>query len=167
MKKILSRQFWQQSASVLVATSLAVTSLGVSLPQPVFANAIQERMTELQNSNQRWIEIDLSDQRLYAWEGGKQVYAVIVSTGKAATPTPTGTYTIHRKLESDRMRGPGYDVPNVPYAMYYHRGYAIHGTYWHNNFGTPVSHGCTNVATDHAEWLYNWAPTGTPVVVHQ
>jgi lipoprotein-anchoring transpeptidase ErfK/SrfK len=64
------------------------------------------------------------------------------------------------------MQGPGYDVPDVPFTMYYYRGYAIHGAYWHNNFGTPVSHGCTNVAVNHAEWLFDWADVGTPVVVH-
>ncbi|MGA9378208.1 MAG: L,D-transpeptidase, partial [Phormidium sp.] len=60
----------------------------------------------------------------------------------------------------------GYDVPNVPHTMYFHRGYAIHGAYWHNRFGTPVSHGCINVAPNHAAWLFNWANVGTPVVVH-
>ena len=64
------------------------------------------------------------------------------------------------------MTGPGYDVPDVPYTMYYDGGMAIHGAYWHNMFGTPVSHGCTNVAVNHAKWLFDWASVGTPVVVH-
>lgn len=123
-------------------------------------------MTDLKQSGQRWIEIDLSRQRLFAWEGDRPVYAILVSTGKAATPTPTGTFAIQTRHRTARMQGYDYDVPDVPYTMYYHRGYAIHGAYWHHRFGTPVSHGCTNVAVNHARWLFNWAKVGTPVVVH-
>jgi len=123
-------------------------------------------MADLKMSGEKWIEIDLSSQRLYAWEGDRQVYAVIVSTGKASTPTPTGTFAIQTRHRYARMQGDDYDVPDVPYTMYYHRGYAIHGAYWHHRFGTPVSHGCTNVAVNHARWLFNWATVGTPVVVH-
>lgn len=65
------------------------------------------------------------------------------------------------------MRGADYDVPNVPYTMYYHRGYALHGAYWHRKFGTPVSHGCVNLAVNHAKWLFNWAGVGTSVIVHK
>jgi lipoprotein-anchoring transpeptidase ErfK/SrfK len=101
-----------------------------------------------------------------AWEGSEAVYAVVISTGKDGTPTPTGTFAIQSKHEIARMQGPDYDVPDVPFTMYYYGGYAIHGAYWHNNFGTPVSHGCTNVAVNHAEWFFNWADLGTPVVVH-
>jgi lipoprotein-anchoring transpeptidase ErfK/SrfK len=62
----------------------------------------------------------------------------------------------------------GYDyyLEGVPYVMYFYRDYAIHGTYWHNNFGTPMSHGCVNVNTPDAGWLFNWAPVGTVVNVH-
>jgi lipoprotein-anchoring transpeptidase ErfK/SrfK len=127
--------------------------------------AVESRMAELRQTGDRWIQIDLGRQRLIAWEGGQPVYAVIVSTGKASTPTRPGVFAIHAKRHPERMRGPGYDIPNVPHAMYYHRGYAIHGAFWHSQFGTPVSHGCTNVAPDHARWLYNWAAIGTPVVV--
>lgn len=135
-------------------------------PQSKHHNTIR-RMGELRQGQQKWLEINLSTQRLIAWEGGKPVYAVIVSTGKPATPTYSGVYSIYRKQHPERMRGRGYDIPNVPHAMYYHRGYAIHGAYWHSRFGTPVSHGCTNVAPNHARWLYNWASVGTPVVVHR
>lgn len=121
---------------------------------------------ELKQSGQKWIEVDLSSQRLYAWEGDRSVYAILVSTGKASTPTPTGTFAIQTRHRSARMQGVDYDVPDVPYTMYYYRGYAIHGAYWHHRFGTPVSHGCTNVAVNHARWLFNWASVGTPVVVH-
>lgn len=127
---------------------------------------IASAVTDLKASGSRWLEIDLSSQRLYAWEGDRQVYAVIVSTGKSATPTPPGVFAIQTRHRYARMQGDDYDIGDVPYTMYYHRGYAIHGAYWHNRFGTPVSHGCTNVAVDHAKWFFNWASVGTPVVVH-
>ena len=126
---------------------------------------IAYKMQDLKKSNKRWIQIDLSKQRLIAWEGKKQVYAVIVSTGKRSTPTLPGIFSIKAKYPSVHMKGDGYLAPNVPYTMYYEGFYAIHGAYWHNRFGTPVSHGCTNVAVNHAEWLFNWAKVGTPVVV--
>jgi lipoprotein-anchoring transpeptidase ErfK/SrfK len=126
---------------------------------------LRARMCQLRASDERWIEIHLSNQRLIAWEGNKPVYAVIVSTGKPGTPTWPGIFRVQRKLPIDRMRGADYDVPNVPHVMYYYGGYAIHGAYWHQRFGTPVSHGCTNVAPDHARWLFNWADVGTPIVI--
>lgn len=58
-------------------------------------------------------------------------------------------------------------MPNVPYTMYYYKGYAVHGAYWHNNFGHPMSHGCVNLRPSDAKWFYNFAPVGTPVVVHR
>ncbi|MBO9999055.1 MAG: L,D-transpeptidase [Cyanobacteria bacterium SID2] len=127
---------------------------------------VEDAMWELRQSGQRWIEINLSGQSLTAWEGDIPVYSVYVSTGTDMTPTPPGVFSIYAKYEYARMQGADYDVPDVPYTMYYDGNYAIHGAYWHNSFGTPVSHGCTNVAVNHAEWLYYWAPMGTPVAVH-
>jgi lipoprotein-anchoring transpeptidase ErfK/SrfK len=130
-------------------------------------SAIAQALQRLKQSNQRWIEVDLSRQRLIAWEGETPVYAVIVSTGKPATPTPTGTFAVQTQLRSTRMQGVDYDVPDVPYTMFYSGNYAIHGAYWHRRFGTPVSHGCINVAVNHARWLFNWASVGTPVIVRE
>ncbi len=113
----------------------------------------------------KYFVIDLSEQRLYAFEGQTLVRQVVVSTGRAATPTVIGEFPIWIKLESTRMRGPGYDLPNVPFTMYFYKGYGIHGTYWHNNFGTPMSHGCVNLPTPEAQWAFYWADVGTPVVV--
>jgi lipoprotein-anchoring transpeptidase ErfK/SrfK len=168
MKLTPLRQFRHLSAWI-VSLSVSLT-VGLQTAIPVQANEFRDvvayRMLDLQQSDERWIEIDLSRQRLIAWEGNKAVYAVIVSTGKASTPTRLGTFAVQTKYESTRMTGPDYDVPDVPYTMYYDGGMAIHGAYWHNRFGTPVSHGCTNVAVNHAKWLFEWASVGTPVVVH-
>jgi lipoprotein-anchoring transpeptidase ErfK/SrfK len=128
---------------------------------------IKQQIQTLQNSTQRWIQINLAQQRLIAWEGSKPVYAVTVSTGKKSTPTRTGVFQIQSKHKSARMRGQDYDIPDVPFTMYYSGNYAIHGAYWHRRFGTPVSHGCVNVAPNHAKWLFKWASIGTSVVVHR
>jgi lipoprotein-anchoring transpeptidase ErfK/SrfK len=125
-----------------------------------------EKMAALKQTNSRWIEVNIATQRLIAWEGNRPVYAVIVSTGTDEHPTLPGSFTIQSKHRTTRMQGEGYDVPDVPYTMYYYGGYAIHGAYWHRRFGTPMSHGCVNVAVNHAEWLFDWASVGTPVVVH-
>lgn len=118
------------------------------------------------SANQRWIDLDLSKQRLYAYEGNKIVRKFVVSTGTWVTPTVTGTYRIYVKYRYAHMSGPGYYLPNVPYTMYFYKGYGIHGTYWHNNFGTPMSHGCVNMRTDESGWLFNWASVGTIVNIH-
>ncbi len=114
----------------------------------------------------RWIDVNLSQQRLTAYQGNTAVFSALISGGLPRTPTVVGRFAVQTKLVSTRMRGPGYDLPGVPYTMYFYKGYAIHGTYWHNNFGHPMSHGCVNMRTDDAAWLFNWASIGTPVVTH-
>ncbi len=114
----------------------------------------------------KWIDINLSQQMLYAFENETLVASFLVSTGLPNTPTVTGTYHVWVKLLYDDMAGPGYYLPDVPYVMYFYRGYGIHGTYWHSNFGYPMSHGCVNMETSQAGWLYNWAFVGIPVHIH-
>ena len=125
--------------------------------KPVYASS---------GNGSRWIDVDLSNQMVYAYEGDVIVNSFLVSTGTWATPTVTGQYNIYVKYRSAKMSGPGYYLPNVPYIMYFYKGYGLHGTYWHNNFGTPMSHGCVNLRTDDAGWLFNWASVGTLVNVH-
>lgn len=115
----------------------------------------------------KWIEVDLGRQRLVAYAGDRPLLSTVVSTGKPSTPTVQGRFTIRAKLRSQRMVGPEYNLPNVPWVMYFHETYALHGTYWHNEFGRPVSHGCVNMHIPDAQWLYNWASVGTPVVIHE
>lgn len=116
--------------------------------------------------SERWIDVNLSQQRLTAFQGKTAVFSSLISGGLPNTPTVVGRFKVYIKLRSTRMRGPGYDLPGVPYTMYFYRGYAIHGTYWHSNFGRPMSHGCVNMRTQDAAWLYSWAVVGTPVVTH-
>jgi LysM repeat protein len=114
----------------------------------------------------RWIEIDLTNQSLTAWQGDTAILFTSISSGKSGTPTVTGRYRIGTKYQAQRMIGPGYDLPNVPWVMYFFGSYAIHGAYWHNAFGTPTSHGCVNMRPNEAEMLYQWAAAGTEVYVH-
>lgn len=129
------------------------------------------------NSNKR-IEVDLTNQRVYAYEGGTRVFDFVVSTGLWGR-TPTGEFTIQRKVPSQAMSGGNrsigtyYYLPNVPWVQYFgnaqipwSRGFSFHGTYWHDNFGHPMSHGCVNMKTPEAQALYNWAPMGTRVVIY-
>jgi LysM repeat protein len=111
------------------------------------------------------IVVDLSEQRTYAYDNGVLVYDTLVSTGLPGTPTVTGDYQIYHRLRSQRMVGPDYDLPNVEWVQYFYQGYGLHGTYWHNNFGYPMSHGCVNMTNDAAQWFYEWADYGTPVHV--
>lgn len=125
----------------------------------------------LGETSDRWIEINLSQQRVYAWEGGNLKYNFLISSGLWA-PTPTGDFRIWTKLRSTTMKGGSralgtyYYLPNVPCTMYFYKGYGLHGTYWHNNFGHPMSHGCVNMRTPDACTLFDWASVGTRVNVH-
>jgi lipoprotein-anchoring transpeptidase ErfK/SrfK len=114
----------------------------------------------------RWIDVDLGNQSVTAYEGETAVQSFVVSTGTAIHPTVTGQFRVYIKLASTTMAGPGYYLTGVPWVMYFYRGYGLHGTYWHNNFGTPMSHGCVNLTIPDSEWLYNFAPLGTLVNVH-
>ena len=116
---------------------------------------------------EKWIDVNLTTQSLVAYEGQRPVYWATVSTGRARTPTPTGRYRIYKKLRSTTMSGPGYRFRDVPHVMYFHGNYTLHGTYWHSNFGRPMSHGCVNLRLADAQWLYEWAPVGTLVVIHR
>lgn len=144
-------------------------------------------------SGERWIELDLSEQKLKAWEGSNLFLETAVSTGLPWTPTPTGEFKIELKNRAQKMEGGQgkyyYYLPNVPYVMFFgndqipwYKGFSLHGTYWHNDFGTRRSHGCVNLPTPIAEQLYYWTQPffpdtnsmrassespGTRVVIHE
>ncbi len=135
----------------------------VATPQPPRAAPAAAPET---SKGAKWIDINLSEQRLTAFEGQAALLSVLISSGTAAHPTVIGNFAVNTKVRSQTMSGPGYRLPNVPWVMYFYRDYAIHGTYWHSNFGHPMSHGCINVTIADAAWLYTWASIGTPVVTH-
>ena len=121
-------------------------------------------------ANERWIDVNLTTQTLRAYEGDNVVFSTLISSGTWEHPTVTGQFRIWLEYESQTMDGRllGYDyyLENVPYVMYFYQDYALHGTFWHSNFGTPMSHGCVNLETNDAAWLYNFATIGTLVNVH-
>ncbi len=118
------------------------------------------------NSGAKHIYVDLSKQTLYAFQGQTQVFKTLISSGRWA-PTPVGNFHIWEKLIATRMTGgegaSAYDLPNVPYVMYFYNDFGLHGAYWHDNFGHTMSHGCVNMRTVDAKTLYDWAdgPTNT------
>lgn len=118
----------------------------------------------------RWINIDLSNQVLTAYENGEPVFTTLISSGAPGMETVTGQFRIYARLESQHMSGYhlgfNYSTPNVPHVQYFHGNFGIHGAYWHEDFGTPVSHGCVNLDEPDAAWLYNFAGIGTLVNVH-
>ncbi len=119
------------------------------------------------------IEIDLTKQKLFAYNKGLLEKEFIISTGKWKYPTPTGNFKVYSKVPKTtmaRIYGPdhpdNYNLPNVPDVMYFYKAYAIHGAYWHWRFGTRVSHGCVNLKLKDAKWLYSFAEVGTPVNIY-
>lgn len=161
METIIRSGWLRRTGTFWVSLALILTTLfSLSIPSEAASKSARSR-------GGRWIEVDLSSQRLYAWQNGRRIYSMPISSGKRRTPTRVGTYAIQRKYRAKTMRGRGYVAPNVPYSMYYSGGYAIHGAYWHNRFGTPVSHGCINLPVSQARKLYAWAGTGTRVVVRR
>ena len=120
------------------------------------------------------IKVDLSEQVLTTYYKGKPVKRYWISSGTYQFPTPTGDFEISRKRESTRMSwfyGPNnpnnYDLPNVPHVLTFYGPYNIHGAYWHNNFGNPMSHGCINMSLPDAEEVFNWSEIGTKMIVEQ
>ncbi len=139
-------------------------------------------------TQEKWISVDLDHQRAFAWEGDKLIKSFLISSGKSRTPTVTGVFRIWAKVKAQTMEGGSraagdyYNLPNVQWVQYFFQDYSFHGAYWHNKFGTPMSHGCVNMTNDDAKWLFEWAsPTmedyrwhttdaktpGTLVIVHQ
>jgi len=117
--------------------------------------------------NDHWIDVDLSSQTVFAMQGDQVLRSFVVSSGRWPTVTVTGTYRIYVKYRSADMSGQDYYLPDVPYVMYFYKGYGLHGTYWHNNFGTPMSHGCVNLRVPDAGWLFEFASVGTTVSIHE
>lgn len=151
----------------------------LAIPDNIFAKDRPFKVLGVASAAEKWIEVDLSEQKLRAWDGNSLFLETLVSTGLPGTPTPKGEFRIWYKIRATKMEGGSgryyYNLPNVPYVMFFEnssvpgfKGYGLHGTYWHNDFGTPHSHGCVNLPTEIAERLYGWTapvvPAGKRVV---
>jgi len=119
-------------------------------------------------AGEKWIDVDLSAQRVTAYEGMTAVRTFIISSGLPRTPTVTGTFRIQSKVVAQLMEGGSredgdyYYLPNVPWVQFFYQGYSFHGTYWHDKFGRPMSHGCINMRTEDAKWLFDWTEPALP-----
>lgn len=125
------------------------------------------------SQGKRWIDVSILHQSLVAYEGTRPVYATLVSTGSGGIQdhekthaTIQGTFLIHTKhitvtMDGDE-RGDEFDLRDVPFVQYFTEGYALHGAYWHDDFGTPRSHGCVNLAPLDAAWLFGWTTPEVP-----
>jgi len=108
-------------------------------------------------AGERWIRVDLGNQQVVAYEGEESVRAFVVSTGLPSYPTVTGEFRIRMKVSEQTMSGDGYYLPGVKWVQYFYEEYGFHGTYWHEDFGIPKSHGCVNMTNADAKWLFDWA----------
>ena len=123
-------------------------------------------------SSGHWVDVNISKQQVTAYDGSTPIKTVWTSTGTRRHPTVVGTFHVWLKLRSTTMSGGSfragdhYRLAGVPYVMYFFRGYALHGTYWHHNFGHPMSHGCVNLTIDDSAWFYNFGSVGMPVRTH-
>jgi len=126
-------------------------------------------------TGRKWIDVSITSQTLVAYEGRRPVYATLVSTGAGGLADPEkshatvrGAFRIYQKDVSSTMDGEGdnpadsYALRDVPFVQYFHKGYALHGTYWHDGFGAPRSHGCVNLAPVDAAWLFEWTDPVVP-----
>lgn len=157
---------FDESANIALFNSQVVDYPKTSLAQMgQLANAPTDQKvlgTKNAAGEEKWIEVFLDQQKLRAWEGNKIILEFPISSGLWA-PTPKGDYAIWYKTRYQRMEGGAralgtyYNLPNVPNNMFFYKGYAIHGAYWHNNFGNPMSHGCVNSPLSSAAQLFEWS----------
>lgn len=163
------------------ATTGVFMNKDVKLPPSLLAKADDDKkvLGDTTTNVVKQIYVDLTTQHLYAFENNKMVYDFLISSGKWG-PTPTGVFNIWVKLRYTRMTGGNkaigtyYNLPNVPYTMFFYNkdvaksmGYSIHGAYWHNNFGHPMSHGCVNMKTEEVAKIYEWAnPPSTAAITY-
>lgn len=170
---LISQRFRVPMQSLIVANKIYNPNLiyagqWLIIPQGSLVKASTSPSASL---GEFWVEIDLSKQRLNLYQGSQVIFSTLVSTGIWRYPTPTGRFRIWGKFSFDdmtggsRIRGDYYYLPKVPYVVYFYKGFGLHGTYWHRNFGQPMSHGCVNLSIPDAQYVYQRIKKGTLVVV--
>ena len=134
---------------------------------PIFREHEYQTPEELIDYKDNWIEIDLSEQVLYLHKGDKLAAGFRISSGKRGTETNPGLFKVYSKYSKYTMSGVDYYTENIPWVMFYHGEFSIHGAFWHDNFGTPMSHGCVNMTVNDAEWVYNNIDKWSYVYIHE
>ncbi len=157
------------------ATSMVETSAGVWLQHTHLRVAkLREDGAGFARDGRRWIDVSIRRQMLVAYDGKKPVFATLVSTGRGEMRDPEkthatvrGSFMIHSKhiaatMDGDDEASESFDLRDVPYIQYFYKGYALHGAYWHDDFGKVRSHGCINLAPVDAAWLFEWTDPQVP-----
>ena len=151
-------------------TNASLIGLGQSLTIPAGTAADVASLTSSTSSSSthtptsgKWIDVNLSNQQVLAYEDGVLINSFVVSTGLPRYPTVTGTFRIWGKTPvqdmsgGNRASGEAYYLEDVQWVQYFYEDYAFHAADWHNRFGQPMSRGCINMRPDNAKWLYDWA----------
>jgi hypothetical protein len=154
---------------------LAETTRGDWLPAGGLRVAeLREDPAGFAREGRKWIDVSIREQLLVAYEGTRPVFATLVSTGrgglgdpKKSYSTPRGTFMIHAKhltatMGGDEASDERYDLRDVPYVQYFNEGFALHGVFWHDEFGKVRSHGCINLPPAAAAWLFEWTDPAVP-----
>lgn len=184
---------FRQSGSLVKRTALALTGQlvrdsGAKYWETVDGDWVPEsslRMVRARDQfpsvatgTRKWIDVSINDQTLVAYRGRKAEYVTLVSTGRGGLGDPEtehatirGTFMIHAKHVSSTMDGEedksdSFNLRDVPFVQYFHKGFALHGTYWHDDFGRIRSHGCVNLAPVDAAWLFEWTDPKVPEQWH-
>jgi hypothetical protein len=158
----------KEALSKVIATSL---SEGKDVSQPMNIQVAVHKTVSM-SSFDKWIEVDLSEQRTTAYERANPLRSFTIASGMRGYETVKGEFAIWHKNRSQTMQGGSkadgsyYSIPNVEWVSYFYKDYALHGAWWREKFGYPASHGCVNMTNDDARWVYEWAPIGTKVIVH-
>lgn len=161
---------FDENAAVAIFNSQAIDYPKTSLAYGYAPQENTDRQvlgTTNEAGEEKWIEVSLDEQRVRAYEGNNVIMEFPISSGLWA-PTPTGEFRIWHKTRFQNMVGGSkemgtyYNLPNVPNNMFFYKGYALHGAYWHNNFGHPMSHGCVNEPLANAAQIFDWAGPVVP-----
>lgn len=152
-----------QSARIVAPSSIVDTNINTD---PATSGTTRTNIPPKPAPKQKWVVVDISEQRIYFYEDGRVVRSNLVSTGLPGTPTNIGTHYVWSRVYNETMSGPGYYLENVYFTQYFNsEGEALHYAWWHNNFGRPMSHGCVNMNWDTSKFAWYWAPPRMKVVV--
>ena len=146
------------------AGAMFVTDRGTLDKSRVRVIELRKRPTDIPEGDS-WVQVNVEQQTLTAYEGDVPVFATLVSSGKSMNRTHVGLYKVEHKMMYSDMHGEPddpYIVDRVPYVIYFDKNEALHGTYWHDHFGTPASHGCVNLSMSDAKWIFDWSTPALP-----
>lgn len=171
--KALPQNFFAYEQTFLGGVNIAIGDVDGD-GEPEIVTAPSRNTVQGSVKYQKYIEVRLDEQRLYAYENGRVVKTFLVSTGIAKYPTPLGMYAVLAKIQKKDYTwtyGPdnpdNYDIKDVEWNLRFAPSLYLHYAFWHNNFGHRMSHGCVNINLENSKWVYGWADVGTPVIIKE